>query len=839
MIKIPNFTVEKELGRGGMATVYLAEQDMLSRNVALKVMLPDMARDKNFRKSFLSEGKIIANLEHPNIVRIHDFGVIDDSILFMAMEHLSGGTLREKLAKGKLPFETALKILEDTSAGLSYAHLKGYIHRDMKPGNILFREDDTAVITDFGIAKLQDTSGELTRMGYTMGTVQYMSPEQAVTTDLDQRSDIYSLGLVFYEMLTGQKAFKAESTIQAIHQHTTVAPPKLPPEYEFLQATIDKVLAKDPADRFQNSNEFVVAVKNSKKIDATGNDATVIHRVPPIIDDDRTQILKTGHYQVTQKPQTKSKKGLFAGIVSTLILFAGLAFGVTKYPEIQTWLNKENNKQQNESQAQQVIDVEIERRELKQQDALLNEGKLQQLTEKEQQRRKADIENEKQRELAAAKIKKQEAEQLERDKILAEKIASEKKQTEESNKIAESERQRKIAETELKRLETEKIEKDRLLAVQIANAKRQAEEDRKSAEALLEKIKAENKERKRKLAEQISIAKKQAEEAKQAKALAEKKRVAEAKLRKEKQTEQKLKQTQREEEQKKAELERLALLDRQKQQEDKIKAEKEKKSKIEQERLKAQEEKQKLELAIADKKKLEDAELLKINQQKAEQKKLDAEIASQRKAKQVALDKQRIADKKRKDKINEEKKVREALAQKKAREAKHKRDLAKKKKAQEKKRKLAILAKKKADAARRKQQQANARGQIRVSATLNGRPLKTTFIVTKNGKRVQIVNGRSSANFVLPAGRYVVVTQYSGKSSRANVHLEANDIVTQGFAFRGRSAPMKQSRPSKPEAQPKKNWTHTHNALNKSAPQPKKKAWLYEDPNLDTTNTGN
>ena len=829
MIEIPNFTVERELGRGGMATVYLAVQDMLSRNVALKVMLPDMARDENFRKSFLSEGKIIANLEHPNIVRIHDFGIIDDSILYMAMEYLSDGTLKEKVSQGKLSYETALKIIEDAAAGLAYAHAKGYIHRDIKPGNILFRDDGTAVLTDFGIAKLQDTSGELTRMGYTMGTVQYMSPEQAITTDLDHRSDIYSLGLVFYEMLTGQKAFKAESTIQAIHQHTTVAPPELPPEYSFLQETINKVLAKEPEDRFQSINDFVEAVRNARDIDKT-----VIHRIPPVIDDDSTQIIRTGHYQVQQTPDKKSHKGKYLGIASALLLIGGLAFGVTKYPAIESWLNTETPKEQNENQVQQALDNEKKQRELIRQEELANKEKELRLAEKA-----------KQREFLAAEIKKQEAEKIERDRILAEKTALAKKQAVENERTAENERKRLLAEAELKKLEEEKIEKDKLLAIKIANAKKQAEEDRKTAEAQLQKIEAEKKERERILAEQIAKAKKQAEEAEKARALAEKERVAAEKLREEKQKEaekkererilaeqiakakkqseeaeearalaekeriaeeklkeEKLKQAQLEEKRKKEEQEALAKLEQEKKQ---------------QEELAKKQEQEKIELALAEKKRLETEQQNQEAIQKAEQERLDAEVAALRKQREAKREQERIAEQNRKDKLNAEKKAKEELArrkardakkkqelaQKKARDAKRKKEIARNKVIQEKKRQAAIIAKRKADAARKKQQAARSKGQIRVSATLNGRPLNTTFIVTKNGKKVQAVSGRSSANFVLPAGRYVVTTQYSGKSSRANVNLEPYDIVTQGFAFRG-SVAVQQPKPV-----PNK-WTHEH-----------------------------
>jgi len=280
MIQIPNYTVKKVVGRGGMALVYLATQDMLGREVALKVLLPDMMKDENLRKSFLNEGKIVASLDHPNIVSIFDIGIANDSIFYMTMEYISGGTLKEKLLSDRFSFEEALKLLEEIAEGLSYAHEKGYIHRDIKPGNILFREDGSAVLTDFGIAKLQDSSGDLTRLGLTAGTAQYMSPEQAKTSKLDSRSDIYSLGLVFFEVLTGGKAFEFDTHHQAIHLHTTAPPPRLPKEYAFLQAVINKVLAKRPKDRYQTVLEFVDAIKSTTQATTEStihNDETIIH----------------------------------------------------------------------------------------------------------------------------------------------------------------------------------------------------------------------------------------------------------------------------------------------------------------------------------------------------------------------------------------------------------------------------------------------------------------------------------------------------------------------------------------------------------------------------------
>lgn len=261
-MKIDSYETEKEIGRGGMATVYLARHVLLERQVALKVMDPALGREQGFLDKFLDEGRIVARLEHPNIVRVYDVGIIEDSSsVYMAMEYLPGGSLKEKLAGGKLSLDATLQILEQVGAGLGLAHEQGFIHRDIKPANILFRKDGTAVLTDFGIAKLQDSTGELTRMGYTLGTVKYMSPEQASTTRLDRRSDIYSLGLVFFEMLTGRAAVAAESTAQALHSHVALPPPTLPSEYAWLQPVLNKVLAKAPADRYATVDEFVSAVR--------------------------------------------------------------------------------------------------------------------------------------------------------------------------------------------------------------------------------------------------------------------------------------------------------------------------------------------------------------------------------------------------------------------------------------------------------------------------------------------------------------------------------------------------------------------------------------------------
>lgn len=265
LANIPNFSIERELGRGGMAVVYLARHVLLNRQVALKVMDPSLDSQPGFLERFLDEGRIMASLEHPHIVRVYDVGISEDkSTAYLNMELLSGGSLKDLLeTSGALSFKQALQVLEQIGSGLELAHRKGFIHRDIKPGNILFRDDGQAVLTDFGIAKLQDSVGELTRMGYTLGSVRYMSPEQASTTQLDNRSDIYSLGLVFYEMLTGKPAVVAQSTVQAIHSHVALPAPSLPPQYNALQPVLNRVLAKDPAERYPNVAAFIEAVRHA------------------------------------------------------------------------------------------------------------------------------------------------------------------------------------------------------------------------------------------------------------------------------------------------------------------------------------------------------------------------------------------------------------------------------------------------------------------------------------------------------------------------------------------------------------------------------------------------
>ena len=266
---IPGYRIERIIGKGAMSTVYLAVQESLDRRVALKVLAPGMAADPTLGKRFVKEGKIIAKLGHPHIVTIYDTGMHQDCS-YIAMEYLEGGTLKERIKAGLSP-EQAVKVLVQIAQALGYAHRQNCIHRDIKPANILFRDQETAVLSDFGIAKNLEDKTQLTAAGWRIGTPNYMSPEQALGKPLDARCDLYSLGVVFYEMLTGSRPFKGADAFETAILHVKGPIPTLPEPVRRFQPVIDRVLAKTPEARFASAEELARAVQQAATAPAAGN----------------------------------------------------------------------------------------------------------------------------------------------------------------------------------------------------------------------------------------------------------------------------------------------------------------------------------------------------------------------------------------------------------------------------------------------------------------------------------------------------------------------------------------------------------------------------------------
>lgn len=296
---IPGYRIEKLISSGAMGQVYLATQEVLERPVAIKVITSSLSIDATFRQRFLKEGKIIAQLRHPHIVTIHDIGECLNQY-YMVMEYVEGGTLKERIGNG-LSAEQAANILRQISSALGYAHRQGFIHRDIKPANILFRDDDNAVLADFGIAKAYEDDSHLTATGLAVGTVRYMSPEQAQGEVLDGRSDLYSLGLVFFEMLAGSRP---DRTLEGYIE-------SLPPHLSRYQAVLNKLLARDPNKRFTTAEQLIDALNQIRDQE---NDQTVIRHK----DGKKTKRL----------PRPLAASGLF---LLMTVLLAGLGYWISDH----------------------------------------------------------------------------------------------------------------------------------------------------------------------------------------------------------------------------------------------------------------------------------------------------------------------------------------------------------------------------------------------------------------------------------------------------------------------------------------------------------------------------
>lgn len=254
---VPGFSIERLIAEGGMASVHLAVQESLGRRVALKILkkidTPASA------KRALNEGRIIASLNHRNVITIYDIGTVEDRH-YIAMEYLEGGDLSARI-NGILSVEQSLDIIEKIGNCLAFVHGQGIVHRDLKPQNILLHKDGEPILTDFGIAKEVQADLTMTMDGTVMGSPHYISPEHADGRPLDERTDIYGLGIIFFEMLTGAKPYQGATYLEVILAHINEPIPLLPPHLRQYQSLLGRMIAKNAEDRFSNARELVDAVR--------------------------------------------------------------------------------------------------------------------------------------------------------------------------------------------------------------------------------------------------------------------------------------------------------------------------------------------------------------------------------------------------------------------------------------------------------------------------------------------------------------------------------------------------------------------------------------------------
>ena len=238
------------------STIYLAENESAGIYVILKVLhqVPDHSDGDGAFDRFLQEYELIAEIEHPNIVKIYDFGVSDDHA-HIAMEFLEGGDLKQRMEQG-IDEQDAVDFVRQIASALAVVHKVGVLHRDLKPGNIMLREDGSIALIDFGLAKRMRVNIEITKYGEIFGTPHYMSPEQGHANEVDARSDIYSLGVIFYEMLTGKKPYVADNAMGIIYKHSNSPIPLLPTQLSKYQTFINLLLAKKPQERLQTADEI-------------------------------------------------------------------------------------------------------------------------------------------------------------------------------------------------------------------------------------------------------------------------------------------------------------------------------------------------------------------------------------------------------------------------------------------------------------------------------------------------------------------------------------------------------------------------------------------------------
>jgi beta-lactam-binding protein with PASTA domain/predicted Ser/Thr protein kinase len=329
------YAIERKIARGGMADVFLSRDQLLDRPVALKVLFPELSVDPSFVERFRREAQNAARLSHPNIVSVYDWGE-DDNAYFIVMEYVSGRTLSTMLRDdGPLPVNRAALIGAEVASALSFAHKNGVVHRDVKPGNVLIDDRGLVKVTDFGIARARNTTENLTQTGAVMGTATYFSPEQAQGFSVDQRSDVYSLGVVLYEIVAGKPPFHGDNPVTIAYKHVREDPQPLqavaagaPAGYA---AIVAKALAKAPSDRYASAEDLrsdLTRFSNNQPVHALQSPPAAYaapRAAAAYADATRAVPTVRAASNPTPAPRRKSAWGPFLVLIS---LLAAIAIGV-------------------------------------------------------------------------------------------------------------------------------------------------------------------------------------------------------------------------------------------------------------------------------------------------------------------------------------------------------------------------------------------------------------------------------------------------------------------------------------------------------------------------------
>jgi serine/threonine-protein kinase len=348
------YRIMRKLGSGGMADVYLAEDEELGRRVAIKILNDRHANDEQFVERFRREAKNAAGLSHPNIVSIYDRGEAEGTY-YIAMEYLDGRSLKELVvARGPLPIQDAIAATRQVLGALRFAHRKGVVHRDIKPHNVMADADGRLKVTDFGIARAGVS--QMTEAGSIIGTAQYLSPEQARGAAVDQRSDLYSVGIVLYEMLTGQVPFTGESPVEIAMKHLSDTPrppsmlrPEIPPD---LDMVVLRALAKNPEDRFQTAEEMDaelervaagagVTAETADAATAVLSGATLSNAPTAIVPPRRPPPRATSSYRYADPPPRR--RSFWPWLLAILLVALALVAGFYAFGQIQDSLSSESS----------------------------------------------------------------------------------------------------------------------------------------------------------------------------------------------------------------------------------------------------------------------------------------------------------------------------------------------------------------------------------------------------------------------------------------------------------------------------------------------------------------